>query len=554
MIHAPIAPLLLALALSPQDANVAPDPRADYDVQAYAIALEVDPEQRRIAGSVTMTARVTAPELATVVLDVGPELEVAGVQMGGEDLAFERVEAQLRIPLPAALAGGSDFEVRVAYAGRPTAKNSFTGFHWERTADGRPWIGTSCQGPGAHTWWPCKASFFHPADKPERVSMDVTVPAGLYAVSNGRLEGIDELADGRRTFRWRHPYPLETYTVTLNVAPYVVVESELALPGLDRPVPYAYYVLPENAEKAALQFAQVPQLLSIFSEAFGPWPFPDAKFGLVETSFWGMEHSTAVAYGSSYPAWCRVNGVEDRYAGRNRDFDYILVHEVAHEWWGNAVSAVDWGDFWIHEGFGTYAEGVYVERTAGRAAADRYFASQGRRMGKRSRLYRGAGTTSAEAYSGVIYSKGAAVLNTLRHYVDDDAAWWRTLREFNLDARYGNATTEDFRSHLERVTGRGWGTFFEEYVYGEGYPRLTGTFAAEDGGVRLALACEGSGETGFHVPLDLVWREGGDTVRRRVMVPPGEYARLLPTSAPPTDVRVENLGRVLGRHAVEPAR
>ena len=186
--------------------------------------------------------------------------------------------------------------------------------------------------------------------------------------------------------------------MTLNVGPYVVGESELEVPGLADPVPFLYYVLPENAEKAALQFQDVPELVRIDSEAFGPFPFPESEFGLVETSFWGMEHSTAVAYGSSYPAWCKAHDERDRCAGRNRWFDFILVHEVAHEWWGNSVSAEDWGHFWIHEGFGTYAEGVYVERKFGRVEADRYFAV-------RARYSHGGSATSSSRSPRVGWSK-----------------------------------------------------------------------------------------------------------------------------------------------------
>src|SRR5690606_22198386 len=160
-----------------------------------------------------------------------------------------------------------------------------------------------------------------------------------------------------QTFRYVHPYPLETYSVTLNAAPYVKVEAHLPIEGGgEAGVPFVYYVLPENAEKAALQFQDVPGMIDAFTRAFGPWPVPESKIGLVETNFWGMEHSSAVAYGSSYPAWCEQAGETDPYASRNRYFDYILVHEMAHEWWGNAVSATEWGHFWIHEGFGTYAE------------------------------------------------------------------------------------------------------------------------------------------------------------------------------------------------------
>ena len=547
-----IAPVCALLAL-PLAAQLPDDLRAAYDVEAYHLDLRVSPAAKQLNGSVRMTAATTAPGLQVVELDLVDSLDVRMVLLAEQELEFAHADDRVRASLPSALSDGERFELTVVYGGSPGANNDFDGFHWVETEDGSPWINTSCQGAGAHSWWPCKSSYYHPEDKPERISMTVTVPDGLYVVSNGVLDGIDEHADPLRTFRWSHPYPLETYTVTLNIAPYVVVESELEVTGVDQPVPWIYYVLPEDAEKAAVQFTQMPELIRIFSEAFGPWPFPDAKIALVQTNFWGMEHSTAVAYGSSFPLWIEQNGGRDPWGGRNRWFDYILVHEMAHEWWGNAVSATHWGDFWLHEGFGTYAEGVYVEGIDGREAADRYYGEQmrGVNRSRRSRLYRGADVNSGEAYAGIIYSKGATVLHTLRHYVSDDEAWWQALRDFNTEFRYGNASTEDFQAVLERTTGRDWEQFMTEWVYGEGVPRTNGTVRATEAGILIELTNEGSGGNGFHLPLDLAWKEDGVDAGARVWVTPGEFEEVVPTEGEVTALSIEHMNRMLGVHSIE---
>jgi aminopeptidase N len=548
--------LAASLWFSPQ--AVPADARTHYDVLAYDLQLAVEPESKTLEGVATVTARSLIEGLAAVQLDLHDLHELLEVSQGGAALEVERGENSFTAKLAQPLALGTEFSLRVHYRGQPVG-GSFDGFHWAKSADGSPWINTACQGLGAHYWYPCKASFFHPEDKPERVSMAIVCPRGLYGVSNGRLVDVQEGApewfrtrgQAYQTYRWRHDYPLETYSVTLNVGPYVVVESELEVAGLAQPVPFIYYVLPENAEKAALQFAQVPELVRIYSEAFGPFPFPGSKFGLVETNFWGMEHSTAVAYGSSYPAWCAQEGEKDRYAGRNRWFDYILVHEVAHEWWGNAVSAEHWGHFWIHEGFGTYAEGVYVEKTKGRAEADRFFAEQGRRISStKGSLYRGDSPTSGEAYSGLIYSKGACVLNTLRHCVDDDAAWWRSLREFNLEYRYKNATTEGFRAVLERNTQREWKRFFDEWVYGEGTPQISGEIRSGEEGIVLSID---NSHGAFLVPLDLTWQEAGAAHAQRLWIEPGQDTRTIPCASEPTELRVLHLERLLGKHDLQVA-
>lgn len=552
----PRALALLTLPLLPATAAATPDDlRNHYDVVSYDLELAVRPETKTLEGVATVTARALVDELEAVRLDLYDLHEVLEVRRGEAVLDVDRADDGFTARLQRKVKAGEEFRLRIHYRGKPEG-GRFDGFHWEESADGEPWINTACQGLGAHYWYPCKASFFHPEDKPARVSMAITCPAELYGVSNGRLEGIDEGAPSWfdtggaafKTYRWRHDYPLETYAVTLNVGPYVVVESQLEMPGLAQPVDFAYYVLPESAEKAAVQFAQVPELVRIFSEAFGPFPFPDSKFALVETNFWGMEHSTAVAYGSSFPAWCAETGAKDPWSGRNRWFDYILVHEVAHEWWGNAVSAEHWGHFWIHEGLGTYAEGVYVEGVQDRAAADRFFQEKGRRISaKKGRLYRGDAPDSGAAYSGLIYSKGACVMHTLRHYVDDDEAWWGTLRDFNLRHRYGNASTEDFRAVLEARTGRDWERFFREWVYGEGTPRLRGEVRVGETGFVIELD-NGNGE--FLVPLDLAWTEDGREVRRRLWVEPGEFRDEIHVEGRPRDLRVLHLERLLGKHQV----
>jgi aminopeptidase N len=334
--------------------------------------------------------------------------------------------------------------------------------------------------------------------------------------------------------------------VTLNVAPYVVVEQELELDGIEDPLPFVWYVLPENAEKAALQSQDVPAMLRSFTRAFGPFPFPGSKFALVETPFWGMEHSTAIAYGSSYPAWIAAHGGRDRHAARNRLFDYILVHESAHEWWGNAVSARTWGDFWIHEGFATYAEAVYLEDVKGAELAQQHMDTWKRDVKPDSRLYRGDGVDSGEAYDITLYAKGAWVLHTLRQIVDDDDAFWRTLRAFNLEFRYGNASTQDFRAVLERETGADWKRFFDEWVYGKGFPSLRGSVKADGETITIRVTNEGSAGDPFHVPLDLAWKSDGPGLQRsRVWLEPGENRLTIPVGRSVSAIEIRGLERIL---------
>ena len=536
------------------------DLRAGYDVLTYRLDLAVEPDDKRLSGTVAVEAIVTSESLAVLELDVKKHLDVSAVSeladdvaprssLHGKAIAFKHDGDRLDCTLSKPRVHGEHVRLAVAYSGKPTARDSFEGFHWKTTADGRPWICTACEGAGSSWWWPSKDSSFHPEDKPERTFIDITVPEGLYAVSNGRLVGREK-AEGRETFHWVHDYPCETYAITLDVAPYVVVERKLELAGLAEPLTFAYYVLPEDAEKAKLQFEDAPRMLAVYGQYFGPFPFPKSKYALVETSFWGMEHSSAVAYGSSFPAWCKANGAPDPYAGPNKLFDYILIHESAHEWWGNAVSARTWGHFWIHEGFATYAEGVYVEATQGADAAARYFAGIENRIGKESHLYRGDHVDVEQAYDSVLYYKGAWVLHTLRTFVDDDEAWWRALKAFNLEFRYNNADTEDFRAVLERETKRDWKRFFDEWFYGTGYPKIEGRIHAQGTRIQLELNDGSSSSTGFHVPLEITWRENGTQKHRRVELAPGPNALEIACESEPREIRCSSLERVLGRHNV----
>lgn len=554
------AALFVAVLASPH-VQKKEDLRALYDVQTYRLDLAVDPRTRTLAGTVAVEVTVVGPALARLVLDLKPPFKVESVTelgqtidpqgpLDGTPLTFEHKAATLSILLADAGKRGDLVRVAVAYSGKPVSQNSFDGFHWKKTAAGKPWISTSSQGTGSSAWWPCKDSFWHPEDKPERTFVNLTVPDGLTGVSNGRLTGREKVAEGTETFHWVHEYPCETYAIAIAAAPYVAVDAELAIEGSEEGLPFTYWVLPESEEKAKLQFQDVPKMIEIYSKAFGPFPFPKSKFGLVETSFFGMEHSTCVAYGSSFPAWCKANNEVDPHSLQNARFDYILVHESAHEWWGNAVSARTWGDFWLHEGFATYAEAVYLEELEGYDVAQEHLESLRGSIGRDSRLFRGESSDSDQAYAPVIYSKGAWVLHTLRGYVDDDDTWWKTLRDFNLAFRYRNADTEDFRATLEANTGKDWKTFFDEWVRGEGYPIVAGTVTTKPKSLVLLLKNQGSGKTGFHVPLDLAWKEGNEEKEQRLELVPGENRIEIACKSKPRDVLILGLEDLLVERAI----
>ena len=549
-----IALCLLALATTGAQAQ---DLRANYDVQTYRLDLQVNPTTKTLKGTVGIEAKALKPT-DTLVLDLMAGRTVSAVTafaapltpasaMTGKALAFTHTGDLITIKLGRTHAAGTDIRVAVTYAFTPSGGRA--GITFDQTPDGKPWVTTSCQSLGAHSWWPQKGENEHPEDKFAHLYMNVQVPKGLTAVCAGKLTGRT-VQGAWETFRWRHDYPCSNYAVSLNVAPYVELKGTLDIKGLAKPLPYSYYMLPQDVEKARLQFQDVPKMLEIYGEAFGPFPYPNSKFGLVQTPFWGMEHSTAVAYGNSFPAWIKVHGGEDKWAARNKDFDYILIHEVAHEWWGNAVSAKDWGHLWLHEGFGTYAEAVYMEKMYDRERADAYLATLRPKIAEQFTEYRGPGVLPSAAFSNNVYYKGAWILNTLRTFVNNDTQWWKSLREFNMRFRYKNATTEDFQNVLDEVTGKPWKTFFEQWFYTDAYPALRGTVSLTGETITVSIENPRVREVGFDIPLDVAWTEGGERRTRRILLSPGSNQLEIPCRPGAGNLNLPTLHRILGDNQV----
>lgn len=528
----PALPAAAAPAAAAADES---DPRADYDVRDYRLEVLVDPVSETLRGVTGIAGVVVAETLSVVELDLAPPLLLQGVArisgdlfgkqlVTGDALAAEHDGERVRVTLPVALRRGDRFTLGVWYSGRPQRRDDFNGFQWTRTPVGKqPWIASSCQTIGDYTWWPCKASFWHPEDRADRVAVHVTAPTGLTAVSNGRLVDVEKGA-GVTTWRWRLDHPVPTYAIAIAVGPFLKIEDSARLPGLDRPLLLQYFVLPESEAKARKQFAQVPELLTFFSEKFGPFPFADAKFGIVETPIWGMEHATVIAYGNSFPDAIRGTGEVDPYELRNTHFDYVLVHEAAHEWWGNAVTAGSWGDFWLHEGFATYAEALWVEHVHGLDEALDFMQAKKSGLSDLATVFRPRRATAAEAYDTQMYDKGAWLLHMLR-YVMGDAPFFAALKEFCSDPRWRSATcsSADFQAACEKQHGGSLRTFFQPWLYGTRWPTYTVHAPKLEGNkATVAIECKSAGRFHHEMPLEVEARcSDGSRLLKRFVVATG---------------------------------
>jgi aminopeptidase N len=531
--------LLLALSLLVplQDADEAPltsgrpapPEQLCYDVTRYGLRVRVLPEERAIEGHVDVTATMLTPS-RSLVLDLDGRLAVSAVTLRRDglltELEFEHAGGELTVDLgEGGLPEGAAFTVGVDYAGTPRVAPRAPwdgGFQWERTPSGAHWIATSNQMQGADLWWPCKDQ---PDDEPDGMDIEVTVPADLKAIANGRLVGVEE-EDGWATWRWEVTTPINIYGVALNIAPYELIEREVESVTGERFLA-AYWMLPENKEKGAELFEDFVRQIRWFEETFGPYPFRGDKAGLVETPHLGMEHQSVTAYGNEYRGnpW-----------GEDQGFDFLLHHEFAHEYWANLVTCRNWNDFWIHEGFGTYAQSLYCEALNGPEGYRKRMGEIRRGIRNRAPVAPREPMSTSDVYFGAtggdIYNKGAWILHTLRFLVGDERFFVALRRMAYPDpaleaTRDGRACrfsdTEEIRSIAERHTGMDLQWFFEVYLRQPELPRLVD----ERDGETLTLRWELPEGLEFPMPVEI--EVAGE--RRRVEMPGGTATLEVPADA-----------------------
>ncbi len=437
------------------------------DVISYDLTLELFPKKRSIRGS--GTAQLRAIEPTTIVeLQLDSRFTISEVRVDGLAMKFQRDGGSIMVELRQPLDAGEESSVTVDYSGKPwVAKRApwDGGFVWSKTPDGQPWIATAVQSEGCDLWWPCKDHF---ADKPERMTMHVTVPAGLSAALNGVLESTDKLADGRRTFHWVVTRPISDYNVSLNVGPFERIETSFESVNGTK-VPIEFWTLKSSLEKARkLIDEDLRQQIEWFERTLGPYPWGDEKLGLVETPHLGMEHQTLNAYGN-------------KFKRDNHGFDWLLQHELSHEWFGNLMTHKRSNDAWLHEGFGNYMQPAYSLHRFGKAAYLHRMYQGYLRLENCDPVVPEGDPTSDEAFTGDIYTKGMWVLHTLRRQIGDDAFWRATRRllydtatpwELSYPIEPVYRSTEDFVRFVNEEAGRDLTWMFDVYLREADLPAL----------------------------------------------------------------------------------
>jgi aminopeptidase N len=432
--------------------------RSSYDINYYHLDIKLDIEKKKISGS-NLFRFTAVQDLNQLQFDLFENLNIEKVNYQGKEIPFKREFNAVFINFPERIKKGTKAEFTVFYNGNPAiARNPpwDGGFTFSADQNGKPWVSVSCQGFGASSWWPNKD---HQSDEVDSMLISIAVPKGLMNVSNGRLISTKDKEDNFTQYNWFVSYPINNYNVSLNVADYVHFNDSYQ--GENGNLTLDYYVLRENLDKAKKQFGEnVKPMFGAFENWFGPYPFYRDGYKLIETPYLGMEHQTAVAYGNKY-----INGYRGRDlsgTGLGLKWDYIIIHETGHEWFGNNITTKDIADMWIHEGFTMYSEALYVESIDGKAAGAKYIA------GIRSNIMNnkpviGIYNVNHEG-SGDMYYKGANLIHMTRILLDDDKKWRELLRGMNKEFGLKTTTTEEVVAYINKITGKNLSKIYDQYL------------------------------------------------------------------------------------------
>ncbi len=469
-----------------------------WDLTFYHLNIKTSPADSSINGYVLISYDVISPH-DLMQIDLQPPLEINRITQEGKELEFKHDGNAWFVHMDKEQMAGESNELIVYYGGKPKASRRppwDDGLTWVYDDNGNSFYATSCQGGGASIWWPCKD---HMYDEPDSMRFSITTPGDLMDVSNGRYKGVTKNPDGTKTWHWYVYNPINNYGVNINVGDYVhfgeVYEGELGKLDCD------YYVLNYNLEKAKEHFKQVPMMLEAFEYWFGPYPFYEDGYKLVEAPYLGMEHQSSVTYGNGY-----MNGYRGRDVsgtGWGEKFDFIIVHESGHEWFANNITYRDIADMWIHESFIAYSEGLFVEYWYGKEAGFEYLRGVRSNIGNDRPII---GTYNVNrSGSGDMYQKGATMLHMIRQLVNDDDKWRDILRGLNKTFWHQTVTTEQIEGYMEEHTDFDLKPIFNQFLRDTRIPVLEYRF--NENGLMYRW---GNAVRGFNMPVK-VYLDGKET-------------------------------------------
>ncbi|WP_026995015.1 M1 family metallopeptidase [Flectobacillus major] len=480
--------------------------RAWWDLKYYKLSVKVEPKDSTFTGSTAVSYQVLQP-YQVMQIDLQQPLIITKVVQDGVSLKFKRDGNAYFIELQKAQKVGKNELVTVFYTGKPKVAVRPPwdgGVSWKKDKDGKWFIATSCQGLGASVWWPCKD---HMYDEPDSMLISVTVPKGLMDVSNGRLVNIKENTDNTTTFDWAVRNPINNYGVNINIANYYRFSDVYY--GEKGKLDLVFFVLPENYTKAMEHFKQVPQMLKAFEHWFGPYPFYEDSYKLVEVPYLGMEHQSSVTYGNGYQNGYRGNDLSG--TGWGKKWDFIIIHESGHEWFANNITYKDIADMWIHESFTNYSENLFTEYYYGKEAGHAYILGC-RKLIKNDRPIIGTYNVNHEG-SGDMYYKGANMLHTIRYIINDEAKWKFILRGLNTTFYHQTVTTQQIENFISRHGDVDLSKVFDQYLRNTQIPTLEYKTTDNVLQYRWTTCIDG-----FDMPM-------------RIKLADGTYKKILPTTS-----------------------
>ena len=431
--------------------------RVWWDLKYYHLNVKVNPSNKTITG--TNKVRYTVlNEYNTMQIDLQEPMQIYKVSQDGKELKFKRNGNAFFIQLKANQKIGETKEILISFGGKP--KEALRppwdgGITWRKDKNGNDFIASTCQGLGASVWWPCKD---HMYDEVENMLISVNVPGHLTDVSNGRLQSIKKEKNGTKTFNWYVANPINNYGVNINIGDYVNFSEKYK--GEKGDLDCNYYVLRDNLAVAKDHFKEVPKMLKAFENWFGPYPFYEDSYKLVEAPYLGMEHQSSVTYGNKY-----INGYLGKdlsETGWGLKFDFIIVHESGHEWFANNITYKDIADMWIHESFTNYSESLFVEYYYGKEAGAEYVVGCRKNIENDIPII-GHYDVNKEG-SGDMYPKGANMLHTMRQIINDDAKWKSILRGLNSTFYHQTVTTKQIEDYINTQSGINFNNVFAQYL------------------------------------------------------------------------------------------
>ncbi|HKO77899.1 MAG TPA: M1 family metallopeptidase [Flavobacterium sp.] len=466
--------------------------RVWWDLSYYHLDIAVDIDKQTVQGSNTIKYKVLKPN-QIIQIDLQPPMNISKVTQEGKELKYSRDGNAYFIELQKKQVPETSNEIIVQYSGKPKIAPKppwDSGLVWEKDSLGNPFVSSISWAAGSSQWWPCKD---HMYDEVDSLKFSINVRKGLMAVANGRLIKTEQKKNNTTTYHWFVKNPINNYGVNFNIGNYANF-SEI-YNGEKGPLNCNYYVLKQNLSKAKEHFKQVPMMLKAFEHWFGPYPFYEDSYKLVEVPYIGMEHQSATAYGNGYKNGTR--GRDKTQTGWGEKFDDLIIHESAHEWFACNITFKDIADIWIHESFTSYAEGIYVEYLYGKKAGDEY------QIGLRRTIHNdkpmiGHYEVNDLAYTGDNYTKGAVILHMLRQIVNDDEKWRQILRGLNMEFYHQTVTTKQIEDYITQKSGLNLKYFWDQYLRTNQIPVLEYSFVNNQLSYRWTNSI-----TGFDMPLKI---------------------------------------------------